>query len=71
MYAVLFLGVWYVIIGFSLSRFITASYTNAVFDKYINSRMEGVKVNRGLRDPEDEDDGEDEEESAAEGNGEA
>ena len=71
MYAVLFLGVWYVIIGFSLSRFITASYTNAVFDKYINSRMEGVKVNRGLRDPEDEDDGEDEEENAAEGNGEA
>ena len=70
MYAVLGLGVWYILIGFSLSRFITASYTNAVFDKYINSKMEGVKVNRGLRDPEDEDD-EDENENDGAASGEA
>ena len=38
----------------------TASYTNAVFDKFINSRMEGVKINKGLRDPEDDDDEDDE-----------
>ncbi len=51
-----FLIIYYFLIGFSLSRFITASYTNAVFDKYINSRIEGAKVNQGLRDMEDEDD---------------
>ena len=61
MYGLLFLVAWYVLIGFSLSRFITASYTNAVFDKYINARMEGVAINRGLRDPEDLDDVDDEE----------
>jgi len=70
MYAMLFLFAWYVLIGFSLSRFITASYTNAVFDKYINSRIEGAKVNRGLRSDEDldEDDEEEEAEPSAEGN---
>ena len=62
MLAVLILFAYYVLIGFGLSRFITASYTNAVFDKYINSRIEGAKVNQGLRDA-DEDDEEDEEEA--------
>ena len=61
----LFLFAWYLLIGFSLSRFITASYTNAVFEKYINPQIEGAPVNRGLRDPEDED--EDEEEETADG----
>ena len=56
MYGMLFLFGWYFLIGFSLSRFITASYTNAVFDKYINSQIEGAKVNRGLRSDEDDDD---------------
>lgn len=61
--AILIMGpfVWYVFIGFSLSRFITASYTNAVFDKYINSRIEGAQVNRGLAVSEDEDDNSDDE----------
>ena len=49
------------IIGFSLSRFITASYTNAVFDRYINPRIEGAKVNQGLREKEEDDDEETEE----------
>ena len=59
------LGLYYVLIGFTLSRFVTASYTNAVFDRFINPRIEGAQVNRGLResDPdEDEDDDGDEDE---------
>ena len=52
---------YYVLIGFSLSRFIYASYTNAVFDKYINARIEGAAVNRGLSQEEDDED-EDEDE---------
>ena len=55
---------WYVLIGFALSRFITASYTNAVFDRFINSRIEGAKVNQGLYQ---QDDDEDEPEETPEG----
>lgn len=66
MWALLALLLYYVFLGFSLSRFITASVTNAVFDKYINSRIEGASVNRGLsaeteEDDEDDDDDDDEE----------
>lgn len=50
---------WYAILGFALSRFVTASYTNGVFDRYINSRMEGVQINRGLAAPDDDDDEDD------------
>lgn len=53
---------YYMLIGFSLSRFITASYTNAVFDRFINSRIEGAKTNQGLR-PKEDDDFDDEEET--------
>ncbi len=60
-YCMLGLFAYYVLFGFALSRFITASYTNAVFDKYINSRIEGAKVNRGLNTDTDDDDDEDEE----------
>ena len=53
--ALLVLLMYYVLIGFSLSRFIQASYTNAVFDKYINVNIEGAEVGRGLyRESEDE-----------------
>ena len=55
----LILFAYYFLIGFSLSRFVTASYTNAVFDRFINPRIEGAKVNQGLRKSE-EDDEEDE-----------
>ena len=58
---ILILCGYYMIIGFSLSRFITASYTNAVFDRYINPRIEGAKVNQGLREKEEDDDEETEE----------
>ena len=55
--AILVLGGYYILIGYTLGRFICVSYTNGVFDKYINSRMEGVQVNRGLAtEDEDEDD---------------
>ena len=46
---------YYLFIGFTLSRFVTASYTNAQFDKFINSRIEGAQVNRGLAEEDDED----------------
>ena len=57
---------YYMIIGFSLSRFITASYTNAVFDRFINPQIEGAKVNQGLRDKDDEDEDFGEEENEEE-----
>lgn len=61
MWAILGLFAYYLIIGFGLSRFVTASYTNGVFDKYINSRIEGAVVGRGLNpDPDVDDDDEDE-----------
>ena len=58
---ILLLCGYYMIIGFGLSRFITASYTNAVFDRFINPQIEGAKVNQGLREKEDFDDEEDDE----------
>ena len=58
-WAILGLLLYYLLIGFSLSRFITASYTNAVFDKFINSHISGAPVNRGLREETDDDDEED------------
>ena len=61
MYCVLGLFLYYLLIGFSLSRFITASFTNGVFDKYINSHIEGAVVNRGLNTDPDDDDYEEEE----------
>jgi len=57
--------VYYLLFGFAFSRFVFASYTNGVFDKFINSRIEGAQVNRGLSDAADEDD-EDEEEDEEE-----
>lgn len=62
-WAIFGLAAYYMVLGFGLSRFVTASYTNGVFDKYINSRIEGAVIDRGLNtDPEDEDDEADEEE---------
>ena len=54
------------LIGFALSRFITASYPNAVFDRFINSRIDGAKVNQGLRPAEFDDDEEDTEQGTVE-----
>ena len=60
MYCMLGLFAYYLLIGFSLSRFVTASYTNAVFDKYINAKIEGAVVNRDLYVPDDDDDDDEE-----------
>ena len=65
-YGMLILFAWYALIGFALSRFITASYTNAVFDRFINPRIEGAKVNQGLYIQKDDDE-EDEDDKTAEG----
>ena len=64
-WAILGLAAYYILLGFGLSRFVTASYVNGVFDRYINSRIEGATVNRGLN-TEPDDDEEDEEEETEE-----
>ena len=51
---------YYVLIGFTLSRFVTASYTNAQFDRFLNSRIEGAKVNQGLAEEDDDEEWDDE-----------
>jgi len=57
MYALMALAGYYFLLGNGLARFVYASFTNAVFDRYINPRIEGVEVNRGLStDLDDEDD---------------
>lgn len=60
-WVLMLLFAYYLIFGFAFSRFITASFTNAVFDKYINSRIEGAQVNRGLSQEDDDDDEDDDE----------
>ena len=57
-WAVAAMFLYYVLYGFALSRFVGASYTNAVFDKYINVKIEGAQINRGLYTevPDDDDD---------------
>lgn len=64
--ALVILCAYYILVGLALSRFITASYTNAVFDRFINSRIEGAKVNQGLRQDDDDEDEEDETEQETE-----
>ena len=61
-WAPMILLLYYVLFGYAFSRFITASYTNAQFDRFINSRIEGAKVNQGLAEEDEDDDDEDEEE---------
>ena len=53
------LAVYYIVIGFGLSRFVGASYSNAVFDRYINPNIEGAQVGRGLYNAQDDEDEED------------
>ena len=58
-YGLLFVALYYLLIGFSLNRLVCASFANGVFDRYINPKIEGAPVKMGLRA---DDDGEDEEE---------
>ena len=48
LYAFLALAAYYIFFGFSFSRFAGVSYSNAVFDRYINPNIEGALINRGL-----------------------
>lgn len=68
LYVVMVLFLYYSMLGLCLSRFITAAYTNAVFDRFINSRMEGVPVNRGMLKPEDDLDADQDEQDEQNGN---
>ena len=61
-YAIIFLVLFYLVIGFSLTGFAYASYANSCFDKYLNPKIEGAPINMGLRDPSLDDDDEDDEE---------
>ncbi len=73
MYALMVLLLYYIIIGIALSRFVNASLTNAVFDRYINSHMQGVQINRGLsvEDEDDEDESDTEDQSGPSANSES
>ena len=53
------ISLYYVVLGFSLTQFINVSYINSVFDRFINTRIEGAPINQGLRKPEDEEEYED------------
>ncbi len=67
MYALMALAGWYLLIGNALARFVYASLSNAVFDRFINRNIPGVEVDRGLAQLEDleEDLGEDLQEEPA------
>ena len=43
-----------ILLGFALSRFVGASFTNGVFDRVLNARIEGAQVGRGLYNEDDE-----------------
>lgn len=53
--------VYYVLMGLALSRLVYASVANGFFDKYINVKIEGAEINRGLYKDEFADDDDDEE----------
>ncbi|MBR4235450.1 MAG: DUF624 domain-containing protein [Clostridia bacterium] len=52
---VLVLLILYGIIGFAFTGFVQASFANECFDRFLNPRIEGAEVNKGLHTPEDDD----------------
>lgn len=65
----LIVALYYLLIGFALSRLVYASFANDIFDRFLNSRIEGAETRMGLRpqeDDEEEEDDEDEDEEADE-----
>ena len=64
LYALMALAAYYLLIGNAMARFVSASFSNAVFDRFINSKIEGVQTNRGLVNPEEVDDEDEEDEDA-------
>ena len=63
MYALMALAGYYILLGNALARFVQASFTNATFDRFINPRIAGVEVNRGLSSEEEDDEEEEEDEA--------
>ncbi len=57
-YGLLFIALYYLLIGFAMSRLVNASFANSVFDRYINPNIEGAPVNLGLRENDEEDEDE-------------
>ncbi len=55
MYVILVLALYYLLFGFAFSRFLYASYANAVCEKYINPRIDGAQSGMGLRQTTDDD----------------
>ena len=51
--------IWYFIFGYSFGSFVNCSYTNAAFDKFFNTRIEGAETGKGMLKPENDDDWED------------
>ena len=41
-------------IGYAFHAFLNVSYTNGAFDKYLNTRIEGAEVGKGLRKEEED-----------------
>lgn len=58
MYALMALCGYYLLVGNALARFVYASFSNAVFDRFINAHIPGVLVNRGLADEEEDEEDE-------------
>ncbi len=56
--SILVLALLYGLFGFSLTGFVYASYANSCFDKFLNPRIEGAEVNKGLRTPDDDEEDE-------------
>ena len=48
LYVLMGLAGYYLLIGNALARFVYASFSNAAFDRFINPRIEGAQVDRGL-----------------------
>lgn len=58
--SMLILILLYGLIGFSLTGFVYASYANDLFDRYLNPRIEGAEVGKGLHRVDDDEDDEEE-----------
>ena len=61
-YIGLFVALYYAILGNAFARFVFASFTNGLFEKYMNPHIEGARTNIGLHNEDDEDPDDDEEE---------
>ena len=63
MYTLMALCGYYLLIGNALARFVYASLSNAVFDRFINAHIPGAQVNRGLAEEEEEEEDEPEQQT--------